>query len=95
MGGPGLEVAKFAFYVFAPIGFMVYFGGPSFYENFVAADVYKYNPPPKTKLPTDFSEIERILEQNKQDRLERRLAREKAMLEMKIEPRQLPSDTPK
>ncbi|KAJ2611231.1 hypothetical protein GGH99_008426 [Coemansia sp. RSA 1285] len=82
MGGPGLEVVKFTFYVFAPIGFMVYFGGPSFYERFVAADVYKFNPPPKQKLPTESSDIEKFLELERKARVERRLVREKAMREM-------------
>ncbi|KAJ2091264.1 hypothetical protein IW138_001963 [Coemansia sp. RSA 986] len=95
MGSPGLEVAKFTFYVFAPIGFMVYFGGPSFYEKFVAADVYKFNPPPKQKLPIDTSEIANILEQDKQARMERRLAREKAMREMQLGLRNASSESSK
>ncbi|KAI9505186.1 hypothetical protein GGI25_002242 [Coemansia spiralis] len=82
MGGPGLEVAKFAFYVFAPIGFMVYFGGPHFYERFVAPDLYKFNPPPKQKLPTEMAEILKLNEEDRKMRMERRLAREKALKEM-------------
>ncbi|KAJ2762699.1 hypothetical protein IWQ56_004988 [Coemansia nantahalensis] len=85
MGGPGLEVARFMLYVFAPIGFMVYIGGPGFYERYVADDVYQFNPPPKNKLPTESSDIRRALEELQAKREERRLLRERITKEMAAE----------
>ncbi|KAJ1926577.1 hypothetical protein FBU59_007301 [Linderina macrospora] len=79
MGGPGLEVAKFTFYVFMPMAFMVYFGGPGFYERYVADEAFKFNPPPKMKMPTEASDVQRALEQLRADREARRIAREAAM----------------
>ncbi|KAJ2296867.1 hypothetical protein IWW55_004970, partial [Coemansia sp. RSA 2706] len=82
MGGPGLEVAKFTFYVFMPIGFMVYFGGPGFYERFVADHVFQFSPPPKGNMPTERSEISKALEEFRGSREQRRLAREQALRDM-------------
>ncbi|KAJ1733610.1 hypothetical protein LPJ61_001473 [Coemansia biformis] len=79
MGGPGLEVAKFTFYVFMPIGFMVYFGGPGFYERYVADDVFQFNPPPKYKVPTEKGDIRRALEEFRAAREQRRQMRESTM----------------
>ncbi|KAJ2683806.1 hypothetical protein H4R19_006956 [Coemansia spiralis] len=81
MGGPGLEVAKFTFYVFMPIGFMVYFGGPGFYERYVADDVFQFNRPPKNELPTEKADIRRALEEFRVEREKRRLLRERVASE--------------
>lgn len=84
MGGPGLEVAKFTFYVFMPMAFMVYFGGPGFYERFVADDVYKFNPPNKKQdPPTEHNEISRALEDMRTQRGQRKREREQAMEELR------------
>ncbi|KAG1148597.1 hypothetical protein G6F37_004448 [Rhizopus arrhizus] len=53
MGGPRLEVVKFGFYVFFPVGSMLYFGGPEFYDKFVKGikfwpDYEKTHKPPTT-----------------------------------------------
>ncbi|KAJ2778342.1 hypothetical protein H4R18_004647 [Coemansia javaensis] len=85
MGGPGLEVAKFTFYVFMPIGFMVYFGGPGFYERYVADDVFQFNPPPKQRIPTETGEIRRTLDDLRAAREQRRRMRERVMREMAAE----------
>ncbi|KAJ2364868.1 hypothetical protein IW150_006368, partial [Coemansia sp. RSA 2607] len=77
--GPGLEVIKFTFYVFMPMGFMVYFGGPGFYERYVADETYKFNAPPKTNVPTEPEKITKTLEALKEAREQRRLAREQYM----------------
>ncbi|KAJ2782401.1 hypothetical protein GGI15_002934 [Coemansia interrupta] len=79
MGGPGLEVAKFTFYVFMPMGFMVYFGGPGFYERYVADETYKFNAPPKMRVPTEPADISKTLDALKDAREQRRLAREEYM----------------
>ncbi|KAJ1776825.1 hypothetical protein LPJ77_003244 [Coemansia sp. RSA 2523] len=83
MGGPGLEVAKFTLYVFMPIGFMVYFGGPGFYERYVAEHVYNFAPPPRRNLPTETSDIKKALEESRLMREQRKLVREQAMKEMR------------
>ncbi|KAJ2746455.1 hypothetical protein H4R27_006370 [Coemansia aciculifera] len=87
MGGPGLEVAKFTFYVFMPMAFMVYFGGPGFYERYVADEAFKFSPPPLKPLPTEPSDIKRALDQLKEARLQRKLMRERVMKEMAEEDR--------
>ncbi|KAJ1742251.1 hypothetical protein LPJ78_002884 [Coemansia sp. RSA 989] len=79
MGGPGLEVAKFTFYVFMPIGFMVYFGGPGFYERYVAEHVFRFSPPPKGNLPTEDSDIRKELAKFREAREQRRLLRERVL----------------
>ncbi|ORX74689.1 hypothetical protein DL89DRAFT_264501 [Linderina pennispora] len=85
MGGPGLEVAKFTFYVFMPMAFMVYFGGPGFYERYVADEAFKFNPPPKMKMPTEPGDVQRALDQLRADREARRLAREQVISQMSKE----------
>ncbi|KAJ2162012.1 hypothetical protein GGF46_001004 [Coemansia sp. RSA 552] len=82
MGGPGLEVVKFTFYMFMPIGFMVYFGGPGFYERYVADHVHTFNPPRKQRMPSEPAEISRTLEELKETRRQRKLMRERVLQEM-------------
>ncbi|KAJ2822467.1 hypothetical protein IWW50_004201 [Coemansia erecta] len=82
MGGPGLEVAKFTFYVFMPIGFMVYFGGPGFYERYVADHVFEFAPPLRRNLPTEESDIKRALREAREVREQRKAQRTKLMQEM-------------
>ncbi|KAJ2847182.1 hypothetical protein IWW36_003983 [Coemansia brasiliensis] len=62
-----------------PIGFMVYFGGPGFYERYVAEHVFNFSPPPKGNLPTEDSDIKKALAQYREAREQRRLLREKAL----------------
>ncbi|KAJ2959375.1 hypothetical protein NQZ79_g5158 [Umbelopsis isabellina] len=71
MGGPRLEVAKFGVYVFFPVGVMLYFGGPDFYDKYVRGinfwpDFEKTHQPPKT---TD--EVRAALDKMKSEREER------------------------
>ncbi|KAJ2458270.1 hypothetical protein GGF42_002176 [Coemansia sp. RSA 2424] len=87
MGGPGLEVAKFTFYVFMPMAFMVYFGGPGFYERYVADEAFKFSPPPLKPLPTEPGDIQRALEQLREARQQRKIMRERVMREMEAEDR--------
>ncbi|KAJ1863076.1 hypothetical protein H4R99_007887 [Coemansia sp. RSA 1722] len=84
MGGPGLEVIKFTFYVFMPMGFMVYFGGPGFYERYVADETYRFNAPPKIKVPTETGDVTRALAEFKEAREQRKRQREDFM--KKIDP---------
>ncbi|KAG0172186.1 hypothetical protein DFQ28_004156 [Apophysomyces sp. BC1034] len=71
MGGPRLEVIKFGFYVFFPLGTMIYFGGPDFYDQHVKT--IKFWPDYETthKPPTTSSEIREELEKMKTVREER------------------------
>ncbi|KAG2184738.1 hypothetical protein INT43_000651 [Umbelopsis isabellina] len=71
MGGPRLEVVKFGVYVFFPVGVMLYFGGPNFYEKYVRGinfwpEFEKTHQPPKT---TD--EVRAALDKMKSEREER------------------------
>ncbi|KAJ1899690.1 hypothetical protein LPJ66_001948 [Kickxella alabastrina] len=76
------DVIKFTFYVFMPMGFMVYFGGPGFYERYVADETYKFNAPPKVKVPTEPKDVMAALEQLRQAREDRKAIRDKYMSEM-------------
>ncbi|KAI9023031.1 hypothetical protein CLU79DRAFT_750045 [Phycomyces nitens] len=71
MGGPRLEVAKFGVYVFFPVGIMLYFGGPGFYDQYVKG--IKFWPDYNTtyKPPTTSDEVKASLEKMKADREER------------------------
>ncbi|KAL1934054.1 hypothetical protein VTP01DRAFT_6236 [Rhizomucor pusillus] len=71
MGGPRLEVVKFGFYVFFPVGVMLYFGGPDFYDRHVKG--IKFWPDYETthKPPTTSDEVKEALNKMKQEREER------------------------
>ncbi|CAO0791413.1 unnamed protein product [Mucor circinelloides] len=71
MGGPRLEVVKFGFYVFFPVGVMLYFGGPEFYDNYVKG--IKFWPDINTtyKPPTTSEEVRSALDKMKSDREDR------------------------
>ncbi|KAL0090604.1 hypothetical protein J3Q64DRAFT_1007721 [Phycomyces blakesleeanus] len=71
MGGPRLEVIKFGVYVFFPVGVMLYFGGPGFYDQYVKG--IKFWPDYNTtyKPPTTSEEIKASLEKMKAEREER------------------------
>ncbi|CAM0142448.1 hypothetical protein VKS41_002051 [Umbelopsis sp. WA50703] len=71
MGGPRLEVVKFGVYVFFPVGVMLYFGGPDFYDKYVRGinfwpDFEKTHQPPKTS-----DEVRAALDKMKSEREER------------------------
>ncbi|KAH8550930.1 hypothetical protein BGW37DRAFT_496549 [Umbelopsis sp. PMI_123] len=71
MGGPRLEVVKFGVYVFFPVGVMLYFGGPDFYDKYVRGinfwpEFEKTHQPPKTS-----DEVRAALEKMKTEREER------------------------
>ncbi|GAN09263.1 conserved hypothetical protein [Mucor ambiguus] len=71
MGGPRLEVVKFGFYVFFPVGVMLYFGGPEFYDTYVKG--IKFWPDINTtyKPPTTSEEVRSALDKMKSDREDR------------------------
>ncbi|KAI8644764.1 hypothetical protein BD408DRAFT_412861 [Parasitella parasitica] len=71
MGGPRLEVVKFGFYVFFPVGVMLYFGGPEFYDSYVKG--IKFWPDINTtyKPPTTSEEVKSALDKMKSDREDR------------------------
>ncbi|KAI8373032.1 uncharacterized protein BYT42DRAFT_56110 [Radiomyces spectabilis] len=71
MAGPKLEVVKFGFYVFFPVGVMLYFGGPDFYDKYVKGlkfwpDYDTTYQPPKTS-----EEVRGALDRMKAEREER------------------------
>ncbi|KAI8878854.1 hypothetical protein K501DRAFT_145081, partial [Backusella circina FSU 941] len=71
MGGPRLEIMKFGVYVFFPVGVMLYFGGPEFYDSYVKGIRFwpEYN---KThQPPTTSDEVRSALDKMKAEREER------------------------
>ncbi|KAI9284452.1 hypothetical protein BC943DRAFT_325674 [Umbelopsis sp. AD052] len=71
MAGPKLEVVKFGVYVFFPVGVMLYFGGPGFYDHYVRGinfwpDFQKTHQPPKTS-----EDVRAALEKMKSEREDR------------------------
>ncbi|GAB5588295.1 hypothetical protein Unana1_03195 [Umbelopsis nana] len=71
MGGPRLEVVKFGVYVFFPVGVMLYFGGPDFYDKYVRGinfwpEFEKTHQPPKTS-----DEVRAALDKMKSEREQR------------------------
>ncbi|ORZ13634.1 hypothetical protein BCR42DRAFT_418757 [Absidia repens] len=68
MAGPQLEIVKFGVYVFFPVGVMLYFGGPQFYDNYVKG--IKFWPDYNTTYqpPTTSKEVREALEKMKSDR---------------------------
>ncbi|KAI9243479.1 hypothetical protein BDA99DRAFT_530241 [Phascolomyces articulosus] len=71
MGGPRLEVVKFGFYVFFPVGVMLYFGGPDFYDKHVKGIRFWPDYETTTKPPTTSDEVKDTLATLKAQREER------------------------
>ncbi|KAI7899651.1 uncharacterized protein BX663DRAFT_554825 [Cokeromyces recurvatus] len=79
MGGPRLEVFKFGFYVFFPVGVMLYFGGPEFYDKYVKGikfwpdinTTYVSNEDELHKPPSTSEEVKSALDKMKAEREER------------------------
>ncbi|ORZ03392.1 hypothetical protein BCR43DRAFT_483277 [Syncephalastrum racemosum] len=71
MAGPQLEVVKFGVYVFFPVGIMLYFGGPDFYDKYVKG--IKFWPDYQTthKPPTTTEDVQSTLKKLKAEREER------------------------
>ncbi|CAO3684770.1 unnamed protein product [Rhizopus stolonifer] len=71
MGGPQLEVVKFGFYVFFPVGTMLYFGGPGFYDTFVKGIKFWPDYEKTYQPPTSPEDLKASLEKFKAEREER------------------------
>ncbi|KAI9314125.1 hypothetical protein BX666DRAFT_501820 [Dichotomocladium elegans] len=71
MGGPRLEVVKFGFYVFFPVGVMLYFGGPDFYDKHVKGIKFWPDYEKTTKPPTTSDEVRETMNLLKAQREER------------------------
>ncbi|KAI8992448.1 hypothetical protein BDB01DRAFT_778469 [Pilobolus umbonatus] len=71
MGGPRLEIVKFGVYVFFPVGVMLYFGGPTFYDNYVKGIRFWPDYNTTYQPPTTSVEVRTALEKMKTDREER------------------------
>ncbi|KAH9842924.1 uncharacterized protein C8Q71DRAFT_853439 [Rhodofomes roseus] len=79
MGGPNLEVFKFAIYVFFPVAMMLHYGDPDWYRKHVLTYKDRIFPPDErlvTTLPTDQSalkaELSKIRERNAERRAKER-----------------------
>ncbi|KAI0928306.1 hypothetical protein AcV7_009100 [Taiwanofungus camphoratus] len=80
MGGPNLEVLKFAMYVFFPVVMMLHYGDPDWYHKHVLSYKDRIFPQEErlvTKLPTDQSALREELAKIKARKLERRVERER------------------
>ncbi|ORX49184.1 hypothetical protein DM01DRAFT_324421 [Hesseltinella vesiculosa] len=85
MAGPQLEIVKFGVYVFFPVGVMLYFGGPQFYDSYVKG--IKFWPDYNTtyKPPTTSKEVRDALEKMKSEREDRWIKAMKAKKEQQEE----------
>lgn len=80
MGGPNLEVFKFAVYVFFPVAMMLHYGDPEWYRRNVLAYKDKIFPPDErlvTKLPTEQSALKEELAKIRVRNAEKRAERER------------------
>ncbi|KAJ8699735.1 hypothetical protein PTI98_002826 [Pleurotus ostreatus] len=79
MGGPNLEVFKFALYLFVPIAALVHFGDPQWYRENVLPYKERLFPPESRllqTLPKDQSAIREELARIKAERMVRRAAKQ-------------------
>ncbi|EIN07807.1 hypothetical protein PUNSTDRAFT_70056 [Punctularia strigosozonata HHB-11173 SS5] len=79
MGGPNLEVFKFALYVFFPVAMMVHYGDPEWYRKYVLPYRERIFVPQErltTHIPGDQSTLRDELARIKAEKLARRLERE-------------------
>jgi len=80
MGGPNLEVFKFATYVFIPIIVMAHFGNPEWYQKNVLPYKEKIFPPEENlvrNLPHDQVTLKEELARIKAERLAAKAQRER------------------
>ncbi|KAL4401161.1 mitochondrial cytochrome c oxidase assembly protein [Malassezia pachydermatis] len=45
MAGPNMELFRFGLYLLFPLGFMVYFGDPAWYDKYVLPHRHRFEPP--------------------------------------------------
>jgi len=80
MGGPNLEVFKFAVYVFFPVAMMLHYGDPEWYRKHVLTYKDRIFPPDErlvTKLPTDQGALRDELAKIRARKAERRAEKER------------------
>lgn len=80
MGGPNLEVFKFALYVFFPVAMMLHYGDPEWYRRNVLSYKDRIFPPDDrlvTKLPTDQTALKEELAKIRARKAERKAEMEK------------------
>ncbi|WFD30020.1 hypothetical protein MSPP1_001033 [Malassezia sp. CBS 17886] len=64
MAGANLELFRFAFYLSFPLGFMLYFGDPRWYDKFVRPYRGRFEPPDTGfRHPRTSEELHESLEQ--------------------------------
>ncbi|OJT14119.1 hypothetical protein TRAPUB_9230 [Trametes pubescens] len=79
MGGPNLEVFKFAVYVFFPVVMLVHFGNPEWYANNVLPYKDRIFPPESrinTNIPSDSTTLKEELAKIRARNYERKMQRE-------------------
>ncbi|EIW60589.1 uncharacterized protein TRAVEDRAFT_107934, partial [Trametes versicolor FP-101664 SS1] len=79
MGGPNLEVFKFAVYVFFPVVMLVHFGNPEWYANNVLPYKDRIFPPESrinTNIPSDSTTLKEELAKIRARNFERKAQRE-------------------
>ncbi|AYO42578.1 hypothetical protein DNF11_1628 [Malassezia restricta CBS 7877] len=63
MAGPALEVFRFGMYLMFPLGFMLYFGDPNWYEKYVLPSRGRFMPPETDfKQPHTKEELQQLLQ---------------------------------
>jgi len=80
MGGPNLEVFKFAVYMFLPVVALLHYGDPEWYKRNVLPYKDRMFPEDKgnVKVPTDQTAVREELARIRAEKLARKLEREKA-----------------
>ncbi|KAI0646839.1 hypothetical protein C8Q79DRAFT_1009003 [Trametes meyenii] len=79
MGGPNLEVFKFAVYVFFPVVMLVHYGNPDWYAKNVLPYKERIFPPEhriNTNIPSDSTTLKEELAKIRARNLERKAQRE-------------------
>ncbi|PKI82836.1 hypothetical protein MVES1_003663 [Malassezia vespertilionis] len=62
MAGPNMELFRFALYLAFPLGFMVYFGDPAWYDKYVIPIRERYVPPETDfRQPKSREELQELL----------------------------------
>ncbi|TFK55278.1 hypothetical protein OE88DRAFT_1732529 [Heliocybe sulcata] len=80
MGGPNLEVFKFAIYMFVPVAALMHYGDPDWYNRNVLPYKERLFPEDKGRvhIPTDQTAVREELARIRAQKLARKLEREQA-----------------
>ncbi|EPQ58466.1 hypothetical protein GLOTRDRAFT_126963 [Gloeophyllum trabeum ATCC 11539] len=80
MGGPNLEIFKFAVYTFFPVAALLYYGDPEWYNRHVLPYKEKMFPEDKgsPNIPTDQGSVREELARIRAEKMARKMERERA-----------------